>query len=137
MLYDKNVVDMSLRLKRSDPIFRTKGELPSIGRRRRTRDDIRLGMNLPIDFMIVRQKRDQTYVFRILPALNLIFHLLTKYLEELSSITFLGAKPSNCLIATDKNNICRFPLISCILNNILKKHLLNIKISKLVIIYIY
>ena len=77
MLYDKNLVDMSLRLNRSDPIFRTIRELPGIGRRRRTGDDIRLGRNLPIDFMIVRQKRDQTFVFRILPAVNINFHLLT------------------------------------------------------------
>ena len=76
MLYDKNFVDMSLRLNRSDPIFRTIRELPSIGRRHRTRDDLRLGRNLPIDFMFVRQKRDQTFVFRIIPAVNLNFHLL-------------------------------------------------------------
>ena len=77
MLYDKNLVDMSLRLNRSDPIFRTIRELPGMGRRRRTRNVIRLGRNLPIDFMIVRQKRHQTIVFRILPAVNLSFHLLT------------------------------------------------------------
>ena len=68
---------MSLSLNRSDPIFRTIRELPGIGRRHRARDDIRLGRNLPIDFMIVRQKRDQTFVFRILPAVNLNFYLLT------------------------------------------------------------
>ena len=61
MLYDKNLVDMSLRLNRSDPIFGTIRDLPSIGRRTRTRDDIRLGRNRPINFMIVRQKRDQTF----------------------------------------------------------------------------
>ena len=77
MLYDKNLVDMSLRLDRSDPIFRTIRELPGIGRRRRTRDDMRLERNLLIDFMIVRRKRDQTFVFRILPAVNLNFYLLT------------------------------------------------------------
>ena len=76
MLNDKNLVDMSLRLNRSDPIFRTIRELPGIGRRRRTRNDIRLGGNLPVDFMIVQQKRDQTFVFRILPAVNLNLHLL-------------------------------------------------------------
>ena len=64
MLNDKNLVDMSLRLNRSDPIFRTIRELPGIGRRRRTRADIRLGRNLPIDFMIVQQRRDQTFVYR-------------------------------------------------------------------------
>ena len=31
---------------------------PGIGRRRR-RNNIQLGRNLPIDFMIVQQKRDQ------------------------------------------------------------------------------
>ena len=78
MVYDKNLVDMSLRLNRSEPMFRTKRELPGIGERPRTRDDnIRLGKNLQIDFMIVRQKRDQTFIFRILPAVNLSFHLLT------------------------------------------------------------
>ena len=68
---------MSLQLTLSDPIFRTIQELPGIGRRRRTGNDIRLGRNLPIDFMIVLQKQDQNFVFRILPAVNLNFHLLT------------------------------------------------------------
>ena len=68
---------MSLRLNRSDRKFRTIRELPGLGRRRRTRDDIRLGRNLSIDFFIVRQKRGQTFVFRILPPVNLNFHLLT------------------------------------------------------------
>ena len=81
MLYDKNLVEMSLRLNRSDPNFRTIRELPGIGRRPRTKVDVRLGRNLPIDFMIVRQKRDQTFIFRILPAV--------------SSITFHGAKLNN------------------------------------------
>ena len=76
MFYDKNLVDMSLRLNRSDPIIRTIRELPGIGRRRRTRNDIRLGRNLPIDFMTVRQKRDQTFVFRKLPAVTLNFPFL-------------------------------------------------------------
>ena len=39
MLYDKNLVDMSQRLNRSDPTFRTIPELPGIGRRRQTRND--------------------------------------------------------------------------------------------------
>ena len=77
MLYDKNLIDLSLRLNRSDPIFRTIRKLRDIARRRRTRNDMRLGRNLPINFMIVRQKQDQTFVFRILPAVNLNFHLLT------------------------------------------------------------
>ena len=76
MFYDKNLVEMSLRLNRSDPTFRTKRELPGIGRRPRTTDEVRLGRNLPFDFMIVRQKRDQTFIFRKLPAVTLHFHLL-------------------------------------------------------------
>ena len=68
---------MFLRLNRSDPIFRTKRELPGIERRRRTRNDIRLGRYLPIDFTIARQKRDQTFVFRILPAVYFNFLSLT------------------------------------------------------------
>ena len=43
MFYYKNLVEMSLRLNRSEPIFRTIRELPGIRRRPRTRDDIRLG----------------------------------------------------------------------------------------------
>ena len=73
MLYDENLVDKSLRLNRSDPISRTIRELPDVGRRRRTRNDIQLGRNLPIDFIIIRQKRDQTFVFRILPAVKFRF----------------------------------------------------------------
>ena len=76
MLNDKNLVEMSLRLNRSDPIFRTIRELPGIGKRPRTRDDVRLERNLPIEFMIV-QKPDQTFIFRILPAVKLSLHLLT------------------------------------------------------------
>ena len=68
---------MSLRLNRSDPISRTKRELPGIGRRCRTRKDIRLGRNLITDFLIVRQKQDRTFVFRILSAVNLNLHFLT------------------------------------------------------------
>ena len=66
MLHDKNLIDMSLHFIRSDPIFRTIRELPGFGRRGRTRNDKRLGRNLIIDFMIERQKRDRTFVFRIL-----------------------------------------------------------------------
>ena len=73
---------MSLRLNRSDPIFGTIRELPGIGRRRQTRNDIQLGRNLPIDFMIVQQKQDQTLKFRILPEISVNFRLLTKNFEE-------------------------------------------------------
>ena len=74
---DKNFVETSLPLNRSEPIFRTIRELPGIGRRPQTRDKVRLERSLPIDFMILRQKRDQTFIFRILPAVNLNFRLLT------------------------------------------------------------
>ena len=73
---------MSVRLNRSEPIFRTIRKLPGIGRRLRTRDDVRLRRNLPIDFMIVRQKRDQNFIYRILPAVNLNFHLLTENMKK-------------------------------------------------------
>ena len=59
MLYDKNLIDMSLRFNRSDPIFRTTRELPGFGRRRQTRNDIRLGRSLIFDFIIARQKQDK------------------------------------------------------------------------------
>ena len=35
MLHDNNLIEMSLRLNRSEPIFRTILELPGIGRRPR------------------------------------------------------------------------------------------------------
>ena len=77
MLYDNNLIEMSLRLNRSEPIFRTITEFPGIGRRPRTRDDIRQSRNLPYIYMIVRQKPEQTFVFKILLAMNLDFHLQT------------------------------------------------------------
>ena len=77
MLHDNNLIEMSLRLNRSEPIFRTILELPGIGRRPRTRDDIQLHRNLPFSFMVVRQMATQTSKFRILLAMNLDFHLQT------------------------------------------------------------
>ena len=77
MLYDDNLIEMSLRLNRSEPIFRTIIELPGIGRRPRTRDDLRQSKNLPNSLMIVRQKPTQTFIFGILLAMNLDFHLQT------------------------------------------------------------
>ena len=77
MLHDNNLIEMSLRLNRSEPIFRTILELPGIGRRLRTRDDIRLSRNLPFSFMAVRQKPTQIFIFRTLIAMNLDFHLQT------------------------------------------------------------
>ena len=77
MLYDNNLIEWSLRLNRSEPLFRTIREKPGIGNRPRTRDDIRLRRNLPFSFMIVRQKPTQTFIFRILMAMNLDFHSQT------------------------------------------------------------
>ena len=68
---------MSLQLNRAEPIFRTIIELPGIGRKPRTRDDIRLRRNLPISFLVERQKPTQTFIFRILLAMKLDFHLQT------------------------------------------------------------
>ena len=68
---------MSLRLNRSKPLFRTIRELPGIGRRPRTREDLRLQRNLPLSFMVVRQKPTQTFLFKVLLAMNLDFHLQT------------------------------------------------------------
>ena len=77
MLHDNNLIEMSLRLNRSEPIFRTILELPVIGKKPRTRDDTRLHRILPISFMVARQKPTQTFIFRILLAMNLDFHLQT------------------------------------------------------------
>ena len=77
MLHDNNLIEMSLRLNRSEPLFREIRKLPGIGRRPRTRDDLRLRRNLPLSFMVVRQKPTQTFMFRILLAMNLGFHLQT------------------------------------------------------------
>ena len=77
MLHDNNLIEMSQRLNRSEPLFQTIRELPGIGKRPRTRDDIRLQRNLPLSFMIVRQKPTQTFIIRFLLALNLVFHLQT------------------------------------------------------------
>ena len=77
MLHDNNLIEMSLRLNRSEPLFRTIIEQPGIGRRPRPRDDLRLRRNLPLSFMVVRQKPDQTSVFRIFLVKNLDFHLQT------------------------------------------------------------
>ena len=76
MLYDDNLIEMSLRLNRSEPIFRTITEVPGIGRRPRTRDDIRQSRNLPYSYMIVRQKPEQTimdlYKSMIVPILTYV-----------------------------------------------------------------
>ena len=77
MLHDNNLIEMSLRLNRSEPLFRTIRELLDIGKRPRTKDNIRLQRNLPISFMVEQQKPTQTFIFRVLLAMNLDFHLQT------------------------------------------------------------
>ena len=57
MLHDNNLIEKSLRLNRSEPLFRTIIEIPGIGRRPRTRDDLRLRRNLPLSFMVVGQSQ--------------------------------------------------------------------------------
>ena len=57
---------MSLRLNRSELLFRTIRELHGIVKNPRTRDDIRLQRNLPIRFMVLRQKPTQIFIFRVL-----------------------------------------------------------------------
>ena len=88
MLHEKNnLLEMSLRLKRRPPIFQSIREKPGIARRPSTKHHLRLGRNLSIYFMIVCRKSEQTYILRILSAVNITdikfhFHLLTKYLKE-------------------------------------------------------
>ena len=77
MLYDNNLIEWSLRLNRSKPLFRTIREQPRIGNRPWTRDDIRPRRNLPNSFTVLRQKPTQTFIFRILMAMNLGFHSQT------------------------------------------------------------
>ena len=77
MLYDKKLIEWSLRLNRSKPLFRTILEQRRIGNRPRTREDIRLRRNLPNSFMIVRQKPKQHFIFRIITAMNLDFNSQT------------------------------------------------------------
>ena len=40
MLHDNNLIEMSPRLNRSEPLLRTIRELPGIGRKPRTRDNL-------------------------------------------------------------------------------------------------
>ena len=62
MLPDNNLIEMSLRLNRSEPLFCTKRELPRIGRRPRTRDHLRLQRNLLLIFMVKGQKPTQVFL---------------------------------------------------------------------------
>ena len=101
-----NLLEMSLRLNRSPPIFQTIREKPGIARKPRTRQDLRLGRNLHIHFMIVRRKPEQTLIFRIFSAVNSNFHWLTRNLKKSFNI-LNGAKSTIYTITTDKNNTSR------------------------------
>ena len=101
MLHDNNLIEMSLRLNRSEPLLRTIRELLGIGRRSRTRDDLRLQGNLPLTFMVVRQKPTQTFIFKNLLAMNLDFHLQTKNLERKLSMIISSAKTNLQLYNND------------------------------------
>ena len=78
-----NLLEMSLRLNRFPPIFQTIREIPGIARRPRATHDLRLGRNQPIDFMLIRRKPEQTFVFRILSAVNLKFSFANNKFEEI------------------------------------------------------
>ena len=71
-----NLIEMSLRLTKSTPIFQTILETPGIARRPRSRREQRSGKG-PIYCMIIRRKPEQIFVFRIIYAASLEFHLLT------------------------------------------------------------
>ena len=68
----ENLTEVSLRLNKSTPMFRTKQETPGIARRPRSRREQR-SENGPLYYMIVRRKPEQIFVFRILYAVSLIF----------------------------------------------------------------
>ena len=71
-----NLIQMSLCLNKSTPIFQIIREIPSIASRPTSRREQRLGDGL-IYYMIVRRKPEQVFVFRIFNAVRLNFHLLT------------------------------------------------------------
>ena len=72
----ENLKEMSLRLNKYTPIFQIIREIPGIARRPRSRHEQRLEDG-PIFYKIKRRKPQQVFVFKILNAVNLNFHLLT------------------------------------------------------------
>ena len=67
---------MSIRLNKPTPIFQTIQEIPDIARRPRSGRDQRSGKG-PLYYMIWRRKLEQVFVFRVLYAVILHFHLQT------------------------------------------------------------
>ena len=101
----ENLIEMSLRLNRSTPIFQTKRELRCIARIPRARREQRLGRNRPIHHMLVkRTPEEEVFVFRILYAVNLDFLLLTSKQSDEKLFRSNGAKPNFKTKTTDKKN---------------------------------
>ena len=71
----ENLMESSLHLNRFTPNFQTLPEISGIERRLRWWRERKSGIG-PLCYMIVRRKPEQTFVFRVIYAVNLIFHLL-------------------------------------------------------------
>ena len=71
-----NLIEMSLRLNKFKPNFQTKQELLGLERRLRSWREKWSGIG-PLCYMIARWQPEQTFVLRILYAVNLNFVLLT------------------------------------------------------------
>ena len=71
-----NLIEMSLRLNESSPIFQTIREILGIARRPKSRRKQRLNDG-PIYCLIKRQKPQKVFVFIILYSVKLNFQILT------------------------------------------------------------
>ena len=71
-----NLIEMSLRLNSFTPNFQTIPEITGIETRPRSWRERQSGIGL-LCYTIVRRKPEQTFVFKILYAVNLNFRLLT------------------------------------------------------------
>ena len=67
---------MSLSLNKFTPSFHTIPEIPGIESRPRSWPEKQSEIG-PLCYMIVRRKPEQTFVIKLLCAVNLNFHLLT------------------------------------------------------------
>ena len=72
----ENLKEMSLCLNKFRPSFQTIPKIPVIENRPRSWPEIQSGIG-PLCYMIVRQKLEQTFVIKLLYAVNLNFNLLT------------------------------------------------------------
>ena len=66
---------MSLRLNKFTPNFQSMHEIAGIESRQRSWRERQSGIG-PLCYIIVRRKPEQTFVFRVLYAVKLNFHLL-------------------------------------------------------------